>query len=110
MRPPTPPDIETDTEDWLAAHGLKLVAIPDAERSAACQRLSQTGDPARRCALRLIALWSLAPRATDRESLPFVPDIADFLEMQGFAVEDDWGERTFDHGGNHTDKQKGVSP
>lgn len=89
-------DIETDMERWLSAHGLKLVAVSDSERSAARQRLARSGDPARRCVLRLMALWSIAPRTGGATSIPFLPDIGDFLLLEGFAVEDDWGERTFE--------------
>ncbi|MEM1037780.1 MAG: hypothetical protein AAGA72_03200 [Pseudomonadota bacterium] len=88
-------DVEHDMEDWMRRHGLRLVRVSDQERSAARQRLSSQGDPARRCALRLLALWSIAPRASNHTELPFIKDIGDFLQAEGFAVEDHWGERTF---------------
>ncbi|MEM9093953.1 MAG: hypothetical protein AAGC62_03110 [Pseudomonadota bacterium] len=100
MRPPekhsllVPADIESATELWLRNRGISLRPISNRERMAALQRLAQHGDPARRRALRLVALWSLAPKAQSRSEHLSVRDMADFIEAEGFALIDAWGERT----------------
>ena len=87
-------DIESATELWLRNRGVSLQPITNRERMAALQRLARNGDPARRRALRLVALWSLAPRATSLSEHLSVRDMADFIEAEGFALIDGWGERT----------------
>jgi len=87
-------DLEVATEAWLRDRGVTLKPVAHADRLAAVQRLAALGDPAKRRALRLVALWSLAPRAR-LEAHPFtVRDMADFIEAEGFALIDAWGERT----------------
>ncbi|MEL7322583.1 MAG: hypothetical protein AAF720_13265 [Pseudomonadota bacterium] len=91
---PMPPDIETVTEAWLQSRGVKLVPISPGEQRAAQQRLSRFGDPAKRKALRMVALWSLAPIAMAIKPRLSVKDMADFIGAEGYALEDHEGERT----------------
>lgn len=87
-------DLERATEAWLKSKGVRLVEVTDAEQRLARQRLSRLGDPSRRRALRLVALWSLAPELRARAAHPIGADLADFIGAEGFAIEDGYGERT----------------
>ncbi len=91
---PQPQDLETVTEAWLMARGVRLVRISRQERDAALQRLSRFGDPERRKALRMVALWSLAPGCAVHRPDLTVRDMADFIGAEGYALEDCHGERT----------------
>lgn len=86
--------LEAAAEAWLTSKGVKLVEISDEERNAALRRIERQGDLARRRALRLVALWSLAPIARQQRPELSVRDMADFIEAEGFALEDGYGERT----------------
>ncbi|MEL7542022.1 MAG: hypothetical protein AAGJ51_14060 [Pseudomonadota bacterium] len=90
----SPQDLDVAVETWMRSKGVRLVSIPQAERAAARQRLAQKCDPAKARALRLVALWSLAPEAARRDDPLSVRDMADFIEAEGFALEDAYGERT----------------
>lgn len=89
-----PSDLEILTETWLRSKGVRLVPISAQEQRAALQRLSRFGDPAKRKALRMVALWSLAPIAMTIKPRLSIRDMADFIGAEGFALEDDEGERT----------------
>ncbi|MEL7042507.1 MAG: hypothetical protein AAGL90_13360 [Pseudomonadota bacterium] len=89
-----PPVLDTAIEAWMRSKGVKLVSISSAERAAARQRLASKGNPSKARALRLVALWSLAPEAARRTDPISVRDMADFIEAEGFALEDAYGERT----------------
>ena len=91
---PQPQDLETVTEAWLRTRGVRLVPISRQERDAALQRLSRFGNPERRKALRMVALWSLAPGCAVRHPPLTVRDMADFIGAEGYALEDSHGERT----------------
>ena len=86
--------LDVAIEDWMRSKGVKLVSISPGECAAARQRLASKGDPSRARALRLVALWSLAPEAARRRDPMSVRDMADFIEAEGFALEDAYGERT----------------
>lgn len=90
------PQFELDAaiESWMRSKGVKLVSIPQFESMAARQRLLSKGNPSRARALRLVALWSLAREAARRTDPMSVRDMADFIEAEGFALEDAYGERT----------------
>ena len=49
----TPPVLDTAIEAWMRSKGVRLVAIPPAERAAARQRLASKGNPSKARALRL---------------------------------------------------------
>ncbi|WP_031555829.1 hypothetical protein [Parvularcula oceani] len=89
-----PADLEAAMEAWLKARGVALVRIPNRERAAAVQRLALRGEPSRRRALRLVALWSLAPKTGCGARDLSVRDMADFIAAEGFALIDAWGEPT----------------
>ena len=89
-----PEDIETVTEAWLRARGVRLVPISPREQADALQRLSRFGDPDRRKALRMVALWSLAPHPALQCPKLTLLDMADFIGAEGYALEDSYGERT----------------
>ena len=89
-----PMELDVAIETWMRSKGVKLVSISPAERAEAKKRLAEKGDPAKARALRLVALWSLAPEAARRTDPLSVRDMADFIEAEGFALEDAYGERT----------------
>ena len=91
----TPLDLETAAQTWLTSKGVALVPIPREERDAARLRLLLKGDLPRRRALRLVALWSLAPAVSACRGA-HVRDMADFIHAEGFALEDAYGERTLE--------------
>ena len=85
---------------WMRSKGLSLVPVPRAEQAAARARLEAKGDLGKQRALRLLALWSLAPEALSRREPLSVSDLGDFLGAEGFALEDAYGERTLDTSGD----------
>ena len=87
------PALETAMARWMAARGLCLRPVSDAERRAARKRLTQTGDLNHQRALRILALWSLAPEALARPDPITVKDLGLFLSAEGFALEDAYGLR-----------------
>lgn len=86
--------LETVMEAWLRSKGIQLVEVSPQERNAAAQRLARLGDPSKRRALRMVALWSLAPVAAQTHEHLSVRDMADFILCEGFAIEDSEGLRT----------------
>lgn len=86
--------LDVAIEAWMRSKGVKLVSISPGECAAARQRLASKGNPSKARALRLVALWSLAPEAARRTDPMSVRDMADFIEAEGFALEDAYGERT----------------
>lgn len=89
-----PLELDAAIDAWMRSKGVKLVSISPDECAAACQRLASKGNPSRARALRLVALWSLAREAARRSDPMRVRDMADFIEAEGFALEDAYGERT----------------
>lgn len=81
-------------DNWMRSKGLALVRISETERDLALAHLIAQGDLAELRARRLVALWSLSREASARAHPFDLKDTALFLEAEGFALEDSYGERT----------------
>lgn len=91
---PDVPPFDTAIDNWMRSKGLVLVRISETERDLALARLIAQGDLAELRARRLVALWSLSREASARTHPFDLKDTALFLEAEGFALEDSYGERT----------------
>ena len=86
--------LDAAIDNWMRSKGLALVRISETERDLALARLIARGDLAELRARRLVALWSLSREARARTHPLDLKDTALFLEVEGFALEDSYGERT----------------